>query len=607
MDPASDDTDSASDRKQAGSVQAAAATLHKEPPPEPQEAIQIRSYVVLSFWAVVILLGLPTWFWTTSIHRAHLPLQEMLNWADGEACKPTFPLQITVDAPAVSYNEAHQVVQAIQYALDDLNEFSAHHLRLVLSNWRNESRQTQTGLQDGEATTTQAIVHADQERLQDSEDVALSLKLLPAEGLSAYQAALVPHSTTMEVLYPASHGTFSSSSTSGLVSNVVKALQEVFAEEQASIAQVLGSHSSSPTKPQLSSTSSIYSANGGRDSRKGSRKTLSPDLEAKLSRRTTRSVKYAPLYHITISLFTPTAKPASWDIDAAVKEYLTPLLESFSISEFTVDTQVQLYVTFSESSQRPEFDETIGKWTLKTEDLSGFINAAEWPLGPSIGTGPTIHFILYAPDEAMSPLVVKENQATSWLIPQWGGIAIINPPISQEAGSATPKHLGKESLRPALMTFSHQLMSLLGAPESPPSFPMQLKTLTRVRAASLLFSASSTMGSLARLTKALPSIAIPETVAASVSKTLLHLQATCDLLRQGKFTAALEHARVAEAEAEEGFFEKSMVGQVYFPDEHKVAVYLPLLGPIGVPLFISGIKELKRLLAILRARRTASH
>ncbi len=56
----------------------------------------------------------------------------------------------------------------------------------------------------------------------------------------------------------------------------------------------------------------------------------------------------------------------------------------------------------------------------------------------------------------------------------------------------------------------------------------------------------------------------------------------------------LLHARIAEEEAERAFFEKSMVGQLYFPDEHKVAVYLPLLGPVGVPLVIGLINELKK-------------
>jgi len=114
------------------------------------------------------------------------------------------------------------------------------------------------------------------------------------------------------------------------------------------------------------------------------------------------------------------------------------------------------------------------------------------------------------------------------------------------------------------------------------------------------------MGSLARLTLSLPSIPIPKTVAASVSRSISHLHNTCSDLKEGKFKSALSNARIAEYEAEKGFFEKSMVGQVYFPDEHKVAVYLPLLGPIGVPLIMALVKEGRRVLNNWKKRRVAS-
>lgn len=58
----------------------------RQPPPEKPESTRTRTLVVLSFWAVVLCLGLPVWLWTTSIHRAHLPLREMLDWADGKVC-----------------------------------------------------------------------------------------------------------------------------------------------------------------------------------------------------------------------------------------------------------------------------------------------------------------------------------------------------------------------------------------------------------------------------------------------------------------------------------------------------------------------------------------
>ena len=60
------------------------AKTAKKPPPESAEGIRVRGLVIFSFWAIVIFLGLPVWLWTTSIHRARLPLQEMLDWADGK-------------------------------------------------------------------------------------------------------------------------------------------------------------------------------------------------------------------------------------------------------------------------------------------------------------------------------------------------------------------------------------------------------------------------------------------------------------------------------------------------------------------------------------------
>lgn len=60
-----------------------AATTTKQPPSEKPEAISLRTKIILSFWAVIVLLGLPTWWQTTSIYRADLPLQNMLDRAEG--------------------------------------------------------------------------------------------------------------------------------------------------------------------------------------------------------------------------------------------------------------------------------------------------------------------------------------------------------------------------------------------------------------------------------------------------------------------------------------------------------------------------------------------
>lgn len=463
--------------------------------------------------------------------------------------------------------ESQHLLRTTQHTLDDLNEFSAHHLRLQLANdTDNPTEPIGDNLESGAV---------------EGADTALTVRVVPQEGLVDPRSELRADTTQLDIFYPPSQVPIPSSSSPPLSAFIAGELQQLYSEEKATIAHVLSGEG------------------GGLDS-------ASPELTESISRRLRRSMKYADTYHLSFSLFTPGALPSSWDIEAAVQESLSPLLRAFSpISNFTIDTQVQLYATFSPMTPSPEYDETEAAWTLKKEDLSAFINAAEWPLNPSIGNGPTLNFILYVPAPSQSPLIVKENRASSWIVPQWGGVFLLNPPLVQDntGAQSNPAHLSQEFLRPAFMSFSHQLLTLLGTPTTPASLPLRLQTLVRVHAATLLLSASSTMGSLARLTESLPSIPIPASVASSVSTTLSHLTATCSNLREGRFDAALASARVAETEAERSFFEKSMVGQVYFPDEHKVAVYLPLLGPIGVPLLVALMKELKRIVAGWKSRR----
>ncbi|KFY76551.1 hypothetical protein V499_03842 [Pseudogymnoascus sp. VKM F-103] len=458
----------------------------KGPPPEKPENIRIRLYVMAVSWAMVLFIGLPIWWWTTAIYRADLPLDAMMDWADGRACRPVFPLRISIDTGSLQDQEAQNLLRATQLALDDLNDFSAHHLRLQLSGPQ---------VPPHTPANTSVLPTAN----QNDEEVALLVRLLPGQTT---EAVLQPYAPTLDIHYTPNQVPTSASSSAPLATYIATNLREIFAEEQAMIAYLLATSSSPPER---------------------SPKALAPEVAEALAKRSTRSMKYSRTYHLTFSLFTPSATPSTWAIEQALEEHMKPLLDSFSaISNFTIDTQVQLYAQTGVTGD-----------ILRKEDLSGFINHAEWPLSPSIGGAPTLNFIIYIGDMEV------EGGSKSWLIPQWGGV-IIQPNI--------------DDLRPAMLTFSNHLLALIGAPESL-TLPLRLNTLTRVRSAGLLLKASSTLGSLARLTLALPSISIPRSVADGVSTTLAHLEAACGGLGG---VAGLENARVAEEAAERAFFEKSM-------------------------------------------------
>ena len=450
--------------------------------------------------------------------------------------------------------------QQTQGAVDATNPFPGHSLRILLS--PDTEKANHTDLQKFGQKKGSEIINWDV--------ISLLARLKPVKGKTELDTLLHPHAPILLKSYlsdikPGTDSWYSA------VNSLAEELLQIFKRERDDLSSLL--------------PASFMS--------KGTLRSYPSEIAENETMIMTNSFNHAPVYHLTFSLFTPDYKPSSWEVEQALEEHIYPLLKSFAaISKFTIDSQIQLYAKFSPFIRDPEYDRSRNAWTLRIEDLSGFVNAAEWPLSPSMDKGPTINFVLYIPSENQAPLILQENGGNSWLIPQWGGVFIHNPP--SEKSYSIPANLDKESLQPAMLKFAQQLFSLLGLPDSSDPLSLRLSTMSKLRTASLLVSASSTMGALARLTESRPSIAIPDSVAKSVDETILQLHNTCQFLNDGKHEKALESARIAEAEAEKAFFDPSMVGQVYFPEEHKVAVYLPLLGPMAVPLFMAAVKELRR-------------
>ncbi|KAI1137355.1 phosphatidylinositol-glycan biosynthesis class S protein [Hypoxylon sp. FL0543] len=497
----------------------------KEPPPEKPADIQRRSYIVASFWFIVLFLGLPIWWKTTTIYRADLPLNQMMDWADGRACDPVFPIKVAVDAPTLQQHEIESLVRITQQTLDTTNDFKGHRIQLEVS--RSASEDHTNGLAHDSST-------------------ALTIYLSPGDVATS---SLDSRSPVLEITYPPNSIPTPDAASSGFATYLATQLRDAFAEERDVMSYLLAT-SSMPFEQRA-----LGNPQGLTDT---------------LSKRMTRSLKYSRTYHLTFSLFTSGPVPSSWDIESAIEEYMKPILDMLGpIHNFTIDTQVQLYASPGVQSQ-----------VLSKEDLSSFINAAEWPLSPSIGGAPTVNFVVFIGNQTIGA-ASETGTSHSWLIPQWGSVYLLPPPSTD--------YVPSELLKQPVLTFTSHLLSLLGTPQSG-SLPMRLSTLTRIRSADLLLRASSSLGSLARLSLALPSISIPSSVADGVAKSMHHLQLACSNLGGSD---GLEHARIADVEAERAFFEKSMVGQLYFPEEHKIAVYLPLLGPVGVPLLIGLLNQIK--------------
>jgi phosphatidylinositol glycan class S len=71
------------------------------------------------------------------------------------------------------------------------------------------------------------------------------------------------------------------------------------------------------------------------------------------------------------------------------------------------------------------------------------------------------------------------------------------------------------------------------------------------------------------------------------------LNQACQALQQEDYLKALQHSIHAIERSEKAFFDPTMVSMLYFPDEHKYAIYMPLFVPVSVPLIMAVLKQIK--------------
>lgn len=296
-------------------------------------------------------------------------------------------------------------------------------------------------------------------------------------------------------------------------------------------------------------------------------------------------------YHLSFFLLNGDGDYVSWEFKDFYQKYLVNFIDLISrFSNFTIDSQIEYYSTLSSI---PQFDEATNAFVLHEDDTSIFVNHEKWNLDNNVLIPPTndkdltfINLILYIPSKEFQPLLVENSKTNSFITPQYGGIQILN--LNTDEGKNT---LTVEDLKPIFETFTSQIFTLLGLPKQPKSPYIRVDFLTRYFIINNLRKSTENLGSLVRLIHSLPSISIPNNTQKHVTNVFNSIDESIKQLNGHlNLTASAHHANQALVESNLAFFEKEMVQQIYFPEEHKFAVYSPLLGPIFTILFLGFIR-----------------
>lgn len=523
---------------------------------EQENTGKVTRLVVLAFWSVV-LVGLPFWWKTTEVYRASLPFSEIDSWQIKQACDFVMPTKFTIYIPP-----------AIQPSIDNdqLSTDIKSKLADRLSNFKYKT------------------------------NFPIDISVLEQDKVGGHKEASIGHyfiyvdqADKVDLKIGSERSSFlkiNDMTSNSIAETLATVIPPVYLSEYQNLGD-MACHIENKNKNDVSSM---------------------------------RAFKYSSQYETTFSLMNnnPEHMKMDWEIRDAVNAYLSSFLKEVSVvSNFTIDSQIQNYAPLS---LKPHYKERVGKpsyYYFEPQHLPHFVNSAEWNLASTITSYPSINFVLYVPSAEEAPLRIHDSKGqplltSAFLIPRWGGIVIKNPPKA-----ATEEYtFTKKDLQPIMKIFISQLRSLIGVHDLQNNifnkFPanyhvtfepattsgittLEKDNLIRSRTLENVVNTISTLKSLAQLVDEIPNMVVEDHISIKVRQSLDALDAVSRALSAEDYIKALQSSIETVELAEKAFFDPTMVSMLYFPDEHKYAIYMPLFVPISVPLVMALLKEIKKL------------
>lgn len=312
------------------------------------------------------------------------------------------------------------------------------------------------------------------------------------------------------------------------------------------------------------------------------------------------AISYNPNIHLSISLLTGDGFPIAWDIDSTLTHYFTPFRKFLSpLVNFTVDSGIVYYNDLNLHTLNNDSE------VITSQDLSHAVDLSELSSMNYFSEPVALNLAIVFPSEISSPDGLKfvntssphtNDSWQSFLVPQWGVLVINKYPVPPNA------LLTEKYLAPIMYQFASDIFQLLGLANDSQDLSSPYVTIDSFKRLTTLQNmnkAEETLWSLVKLTQSFQQMSIPKEVLGNATEALDLRLKIIELLNDPEqggdivWNQALTLSNKLVKLSEIAFFHGEMVQQNFFPQEHKIAVYLPLLGPTTVVIFFGFIKLLK--------------
>jgi phosphatidylinositol glycan class S len=328
-----------------------------------------------------------------------------------------------------------------------------------------------------------------------------------------------------------------------------------------------------------------------------------------------RVVNYDSEYEITFSLVNE--KPQV-DIEAKIEHYIEKyfrrIIDQLEVyTNFSLKSQILLYSDFdsyripSKVDDHSQESNSKRVFYLKPADLSQMTNAIESRLGSRISDASSLQFVTYIPSKQPMYIIDETQTAgqkiSSFLVPRWGAVYIHN---SDSINSTDT--VGSMPMKVFLTQFLELMGVHLHASSSPNGqrariYSSEIYTYLLAKTLENQMNSLNTLKSLASLLTKISQMVIEENVAKEIIVCVEQVEKSMLLAKEGRIEQAFQASRQAFVSSEKAFFDASILEQLYFPEDQKFAVYIPLFIPIGIPVIMS----LKTVINVIKKKRKVKY
>lgn len=302
----------------------------------------------------------------------------------------------------------------------------------------------------------------------------------------------------------------------------------------------------------------------------------------------------------------------TWDFEALKLRFVDPVTEALApLATVRVGSSVRLHTApRGLDNARPAWDASLGAFLWPQKHTLHQLADPQWDLHAPADQPHerVLHFVTFVPPMELCPLALSPKGEKGYTSPDWGGFVVWNPPL-QGSNYSSPmmplEHaatlLTERDMRALMAAFVAQLRVLLGLPGMPLDSALsasscgfaawEVDLLARRAASAHGRGAQQSLASLGTIVGGLPNMVVSDTIADLCRRALNALADSRTAGAQGEHSRAGELAAEAHACAERAFFHPSILSLLYFPGDHKLAVYLPLFLPSILPLLLTAMRE----------------